>query len=78
VIKEAKMKKVIVDNLGYVLGWMETTKKRGTCVEVADTAKFAHTGYVAEPLWRSDRCWEGRTAEGQYHPGISNELKELK
>ena len=58
------MKKVIEDNLGFPLGWMETKEKKGTTVEVVDSGNFAHTGIVAESLAISDRCFEGISTSG--------------
>lgn len=66
------MKKVIADNLNLPLGWMKTTRKAGTTVEVVDSANYSHTGTVAEPLHNSERCFEGVNNSG--YPE-NNELK---
>jgi len=66
------MKKVITDTRGLPLGWMETTERIGSIVEVVDSANYAKTGIVAEPLSKSDRCFEGVGNSG--YPE-NNELK---
>ena len=71
-IKTQIMKKVITDNSGLPLGWMKTTQRIGSIVEVVDSADYAYTGIVAEPLSESDRCFEGVGNSG--YPE-NNELK---
>ena len=66
------MKKVIQDSRGVPLGWMRTSQRRGSVVEVIDCAGFSYTGYVAEPLYCSERISEGVSDTGNPE---DNELK---
>ena len=58
------MKKVIEDNTGFPFGWMETSEKKGTTIEVVDSKNYHHVGVVAERLSDSTRCFEGVSSSG--------------
>jgi len=57
------MKKIIRKETGHVIGWTDTTLKRGVQTEFVDRASYTHRGIVAETLKKADRADLERAAD---------------